>query len=405
MADQCRNCGAELFYGQRFCRACGKTTDPIVAENAPTQRMPPPPDMWGSRQANTAPTTGQDTSPVFAPPSYYQPQPPPIQPYMPPQQRSNWPWIVAIIGSGLLVAMILGVILVSRSFQRGRERGERAAAAEQDRKAKGAGGLGGIPAPPEPPDMPELPAPPPLPPGAESVLGADNAQLDLSGSDTIITKTFKLDKTATVTLANTNGDITIESSERPEAELTVTKRGGSEQDREAMRVRFFSDNGRLSLRTEIPSNSRNLSVHYELKLPRKLGRVDIKLTNGDIKMSDIEAQIAVSTMNGQIELSDVTGVVSAKAINGNIEAQLTKLASDRPMEFKSVNGNIEIRFNSDVKANLTASTTTGSIELDDDFGITVQKPMIGQRASGPIGGGGGPTLSVKTVSGNIKITK
>jgi hypothetical protein len=400
MADQCRNCGAELFHGQRFCRACGSITEPIDGENAPTQRMPPLPDTWQSRQSHTAPTPSQDTSPVFAPPNYYQPQPPPIQPYAPPRQRSAWPWIVAIIGSGLLVAMILGVIFASRSFEMGKRIKDKAA--EQGRRPKDPGNVIVPPGLPDPPDLPDPPPAPPLP-GAESVLSADNAEVDTSGNETILTKTFTLDKAALVTLSNINGEINIESTDGPKAELTVTKRGGSEQDREAMQVKFFSDNGRLSLRTEFPRNSNNMSTHYELKLPRELGRVDIKTINGNINVSEITAQIAVSATNGQIRLSDVTGLASARAVNGNIEAELAQVP-DRPMEFRSVNGNIELRFNSDSNANLIAGTTAGSIEVDDDFDIKVRKLIVGQRASGQIGQGG-PTLSVKTVSGNIKITK
>ncbi|HKP87597.1 MAG TPA: DUF4097 family beta strand repeat-containing protein, partial [Blastocatellia bacterium] len=118
----------------------------------------------------------------------------------------------------------------------------------------------------------------------------------------------------------------------------------------------------------------------------------------------IAAQIAIATLSGEIELSDVTGVATARTVSGNIKAELAQVPPDRPMDFVSVSGNIEVNFNSDFDANLTAATTSGSIRLDDDFGITVQKPLVGQHASGRIGRGG-PPLSVKTVSGNIKLTK
>ncbi|HEX8091867.1 MAG TPA: DUF4097 family beta strand repeat-containing protein, partial [Blastocatellia bacterium] len=369
MADQCRNCGAELFYGQRFCRACGKTTDPIADENAPTQRMTPPPDTWGARQANTAPTPGQETSPVYAPPNYYQPPTTPVQPYTPARPRSTWPWIVAVIGTSMLVAMILGVIFISRSAHVGKDLVGSARRRPRDPSAV---------TPPMPPLPPGVPSPPipPLPSGAESVLGVDNAQVNASDSETTLTKTFTLDKGALVTLTNINGSITVEASDGPEAELTVVKRGGSEQARESAQVKFFSDNGRLSLRTELTPNTRDLSVHYELKLPREIGRVEINLINGDIKISDIAAQITVATTNGDIELSDVIGVATAKTINGSIEAQLSGVPPGRPMDFNSVHGNIEISFGSNLNANLTASTTAGSIQLDDDFGIRVQKQIV-----------------------------
>src|SRR5258708_26776101 len=118
MAEQCRNCGSELFAGQRFCRACGAPSDELSQEQAPTQMMPQPSD-WGARgAANTAPANSQNTSPVYAPPGGYQPSVPPIYPqtippYAPPQKRSPVGGILAFIGMGLFVAVVGSVIVIA----------------------------------------------------------------------------------------------------------------------------------------------------------------------------------------------------------------------------------------------------------------------------------------------------
>lgn len=336
---------------------------------------------------------------MYTPATYYQPPPPPVQPYVPPRSRSVWPWIVAGIGASLLVAMILGVIFISNTAERGRDIAREASRRAARDAAAAAARAGTAVAPPAP-----LPPIPPLPPGSESVLGVDNAEVETSGGETVLRKSFALNDSALVTVSNINGAITVEATDGPEAELTITKRGGSEQDREAAQVKFFSDNGRLSLRTELPTFSRNMDVRYELKLPRQVGRVEINSTNGAIAISDITALIAAESTNGKIELSDVTGVASVKTTNGSIKADVAQVPPDRSMDFSSTNGNIEINFNSGLNANLTASTTHGTISLDDEFGVPVQKQMVGQQATGRIGRGG-PTLSVKTTNGNIKLTK
>ena len=41
MAENCKNCGLELFVGQRFCRSCGASTEEFSSERVPTQMMPP----------------------------------------------------------------------------------------------------------------------------------------------------------------------------------------------------------------------------------------------------------------------------------------------------------------------------------------------------------------------------
>jgi hypothetical protein len=73
------------------------------------------------------------------------------------------------------------------------------------------------------------------------------------------------------------------------------------------------------------------------------------------------------------------------------------------MEFESTNGTIDITVPSDFQADLDASTVHGSINLDDIFGVQVEKGIASQKARGEIGVGG-ERLKIGTVNGNIKLT-
>ena len=88
MTEICKTCGSELFAGQRFCRACGNSTETLDSGEAPTQqfgddplssqgeattRQMQPPDDWGARSVgNTAPQARPNTNPVGKPPAAYQ---------------------------------------------------------------------------------------------------------------------------------------------------------------------------------------------------------------------------------------------------------------------------------------------------------------------------------------------
>src|SRR5919205_834164 len=145
MSDPCKTCGAELFAGQRFCRACGNSTDTLDSGDAPTQHMTPPTgeaptqrmpelfDDWGARgSANTAPQPRIDTSPVNRPPSAYQapnpyqapptsyqlPPPPPVwqpprYPAPPPAARSGSSWAIVL---AVILALLLGSIICGRAI-------------------------------------------------------------------------------------------------------------------------------------------------------------------------------------------------------------------------------------------------------------------------------------------------
>src|SRR5262245_10208975 len=273
MAETCRNCGIELFEAQRFCRACGTPTEELSAEDAPTRRMPPSPDQWSARSsANTSPTSRQETSPVYDSSGGYQPTVPPpypsnVPPYMPPRRRSPVGWILAFIGMGLFVLVVIAVALMAR-FAR-----------------NNGGGSGGNP--------------PAAARQGESVFDDKTEDtVNKTGSDTTLVKTFPLVDTGKVALKNINGNITVSGWDQPQAQVVVIKSGGSDRSPQV----FFSNNGsNLSVRTA--ENRGNQNVRLEVKLPRQLSRVELSSTNGVIKISDVSSEILVDRTDDSFRLA------------------------------------------------------------------------------------------------------
>lgn len=313
-------------------------------------------DMWGARgAANTAPTPKQGTNPVYAPPSYYQPTVPPLPmqpmpPYTPPRSRS---WVPILV---LILALLLGGgFLAVRSIIRN--------IGTQLRY--------------------------PVPDTARQITSTDR-------------QTYALNKGAAVTVTTLNGTINIEAWDQPQAEVKIIKRGKSEADIQGATVTTNSDKDNLSLDA---SQSRNVQISFEIRLPRSLGAVKFTSINGAINVSDIAGNIIIEATNGAITLDNVSGIEHIKTLNGAIEADLNSMPKDRPMKIEATNGQIELSLNPDFNATLEASTVHGSIDIDDELNIPVQKSRpFGQRASGPIGKGG-PSLTVTTVNGGISVSR
>jgi Putative adhesin len=373
MAEHCNNCGAELFVGQRFCRACGTPTDELSQEEAPTQIMPPLLEGRDSRSgASTAPSKAPNTSPVYPPATIgYQPGVPPahpqtVPPYVPPRSRSPIGWILGFIGVGLFVVVVVAVMFMARAARRE---------------------IGRMSAPP----------PPVTPLPGETALDEGSAdQVVNSGNETVLSKTFTLGGNPTFTLKSISGSIVISSWDQPKAEVRVTRRGS---DRAA--PIFYSNTGvNLSVRT---APGRNQDVKYELKLPRHMGRVELSSVNGSIKLSDLSGEIVIEAGNGSIELTDISGRSRVRAGNGKIVGVLGGPANG-PMEFEAGNGKIDITVKSDLQADLEASTLRGGIDIDDRLGIPVEKSLVGQHARGQIGSGG-PPLRISAANGTIKLSK
>ena len=373
MAENCRNCGLELFAAQRFCRSCGAPTEQLSEEQVPTRMMPPPPEDWGARSAaSTAPTSRAETSPVYNSSAGYQPTVPPmhpsvVPPYTPARKRSPVGWILAFIGMGLFVLVVVAVMLMARFSRR----------AVSD--------AGSTPTT----QMAKL---------GEKPLDEGNADtVSTIGSDTTLTKTFALGDGAKIFLKNINGNITVTGWDEPKAQVNVIKRSS---DR-STQVFFTNSGGNLSIRTA--QNRGNQDVRFEVKLPRQLARVELSSNNGVIKVSDVTAEILVDGTNGAIELANVVGASKIHTTNGSIRAALLE-ASDRSMEFESRNGSIDLTVPAGFEADLEASTDHGVISIDEAFGVQVEKGIVGQKAKGEIGQGG-ERLRLATTNGNIKLVK
>jgi DUF4097 and DUF4098 domain-containing protein YvlB len=296
-----------------------------------------------------------------------------IPPYQP-RSRSPVGWIIALVGVGLFVAVIVAVVFVSRAARRMIDEMPRGSSARAEAAA-----------------------------GETQLSGTGADQETSTGNETTIIKTFPFDDDAAFAIRNINGSVTIETWDKAQAQVTVIKRG-SEQDRAAARVFVKQEDDGLWLRTAYPRGRNSSEVVYQIKLPREVESIDLNTVNGSIKLTDASADaIEVQTVNGSIELSNVAGVRTAKSVRGNIKAVLKKASTDE-MEFENVNGNIEVQIKGDLDADLAAASVRGTITIDDLLGVPVQKQVVGQKANGQIGSGGTP-LNIKTVNGSITLSK
>jgi hypothetical protein len=337
--------------------------------------MPPQPEGWGARSgASTAPTSRPETNPVYDPSAGYQPTVPPfhpavVPPYAPPRSRSPLGWILAFIGMGLFVVVVIAVMMMARF-------GRRMV------------------------DQPGGRSPASARAGETALVEANAEKVDKVGTDITLTKSFDVSQASKISVKNVSGSINISVWDNPQAEVKVTRRG-SESDKNFTPVFFSNEGGNLVVRTA--DRRGNSDVRYDLKLPREVTGLELTSVNGAIKVADIEGEISVKNVSGQTDLTNIAGLRKADTVSGNINIVLKEWREER-LEVNAVSGNISLQIKSDVEADLDASSVNGSISLSDSFGIPVEKQMVGQRARGKLGDGG-ESLKITTVSGNIKIAK
>jgi hypothetical protein len=391
MSERCKNCGAELFAGQQFCRQCGARTGLLTNDDVATQMLP---GQQPNAPAGTVPLAGdRGTDPNFyaRPTAAYQPQQvtplAPVGAQPPARRRSSLGWaLVVVLICAVGAICVVGVFIVQSARQ--------AARIVQIRR----------PAMPAPPALPNIPPPPGVAanPDADTL---DEDDADVSDDQTVISKTFPLapDK-GQFELSNLNGDVRVEGWDEPQAEVKVTKHGGTEEERAAVEIKVVQSDNHLALQTAPHDAGQVKDVLYEIKLPRRLTHLALHTMNGDVKLAGVHANIEIATQHGDIKLSDVAGAITTNSLAGDTKVALADTGLDAPLNFNTVNGDVEVKLGGATDAQVKAETLAGEIKPDDALGLKVEKQMVGQHLAGQLGRGG-PPLTIKTVHGDIRIKK
>jgi Putative adhesin len=222
-------------------------------------------------------------------------------------------------------------------------------------------------------------------------------------------KTYALSANGRVELENINGPVHISAWDRNEVKVDAIKRAWDKDRLQEAKIEVDSRPDALSIRTEYPGHDHTFwndhrhdqpaSVEYTLTVPRNIRLDEIKLVNGNLDVEGVNGEVRVSCVNGRLTARKLGGRAELSTVNGKLEANVDRLQS--PLEVSSVNASVLLTLPSDAKAELEATTVSGSIS--NDFGIPVSHHQwVGHDLRGELGGGG-PHVRVSNVNGRIEI--
>lgn len=161
-------------------------------------------------------------------------------------------------------------------------------------------------------------------------------------------------------------------------------------------------------------------VDVTLQVPLRTN-LDLKTINeGDIKVERVQGELEVNDINGAVSLVQVSGSAVAHALNGNLKVTFSGIEPNKPMSFSSLNGDIDVTFPPDVKANASMKSDNGEIFSDFDIKLDSSQPQPVSEESKGKGGkyrikidrttrgtinGGGPEMQFKTFNGDIYLRR
>ena len=200
-----------------------------------------------------------------------------------------------------------------------------------------------------------------------------------------IRQTYQIAPGASVEISNINGPLEIETVSGNTAEVYVVRSARTKADLEFHKIIIENTPSTFKLYgAQDDENSNRVTVRHRavLKLPRP-------------------SSLRVHNINGPARVGDSDGPITLGNINGSTDMTIAQLGS-RGIQMRNMNGSINIRFLSDVNADLEVHSFNGSVDSSLP-NMSIQKTGRSEF-KGQIGSGGIPITGTH-VNGAISIRR
>ena len=156
----------------------------------------------------------------------------------------------------------------------------------------------------------------------------------------------------------------------------------------------------------------DFSYEYTLKVPAN-SNIYLKTVNdGEIGIKNMSGEISAKNVNGGLNIIGAKKLVQANTVNGDIDIEFASVPKES-IDFKTVNGDFNLNFPSSLASKVYFDTMNGEMYSAFDYSDLsplVEKSDKGSRfkISSKTGieiGAGGPTLSFKSINGDVYLRK
>ena len=170
---------------------------------------------------------------------------------------------------------------------------------------------------------------------------------------------------------------------------------------------------------QISTQSWKAATDLVIQVPRATSLEIRSSMDGAVVVEGVNGEIDINNINGPVKMTNVAGSTLVHTVNGDITVVLSRVATDKPMSFSTMQGDVDITLPPDVKANFKMKSEQGEIYSDFEINMTRQaaKAQVGEKTeSGTyriafdkslygVVNGGGPEFSFNTFGGDIYIRK
>ncbi len=212
----------------------------------------------------------------------------------------------------------------------------------------------------------------------------------------------------TAKIRSTNGSVTATGSARSTITLDALIRTRAATEARAKEIAaqivINTSNDDFFATGPVAVSPESWGVSFEAQTPAPMN-LDTTASNGGMRLTGLEGQIAASAINGDMVLETLAGKVSAETTNGSIEILLSGEAwAGEGLSAESGNGAVIFRVPSSYSARFTLDAQNGSTESDFPGGTTTQTSPTDSHYEVTLGSGGA-LLTGAAQNGNAELRR
>jgi hypothetical protein len=219
----------------------------------------------------------------------------------------------------------------------------------------------------------------------------------------------------TLEIKGVNGSIRAELASGPMIEVSARKTA-TKSDPASVRIDVVTTSDGVTICSVYPSEGsqpndcqggrhghssvrdNDVVVDYTVRVPANI-RFAPRTVNGTITALNLRSDVDATNVNGNVKVS-TTGLAHATSVNGSLDVTVGAASWTAPLEFKTVNGSIDLTLPPGVNADLHATSVNGAVSSDFPMNVTGKLERRDMRARI---GGGGSQLEFSTVNGGITL--
>ena len=214
-----------------------------------------------------------------------------------------------------------------------------------------------------------------------------------------IHRQYRLAPDTTVKLSMIAGPVEIDTTTGDSTEVNIVNSAATQADLDCLDTPIEQTPGKLVIKSKNLCQIARVNQRVLLKVPRNIN-LDLEYIAGHVRIGATEGMVRLNGIAGRVSTGPLQAA-NMSALASGLSMEINQLG-ERGVRLSSVEGGIELSLADNLNARFVADSITGNVTSDT---ADIKIATGGRPYYEAVLGSGGPTITVSSVRGGIRLRK